>query len=195
MKKRIVTTTLALTLALILLASCGGKTDGENETETNTSAVTDTKLPETDVYGDTVETNTVTAIRIDGADISEFTVVCADNGDETKLISDYVIENVKSVSGVELKAKDAASADGRMITIESVDGDGDGFEVKIENGNIHITYSAVDGAYKAVATTLGDSLFDISTAENGVIELENGFVVSGKCSDHVIGDNEFDPFS
>lgn len=194
MKKRIITTTLTLTLAALLLASCGGNTDDGKEADTNDSVVvTDTTLPETDAFGETVETTIATAIRINGVDISEFSIVCADDKDETKLISDYVIENVKLVSGIDLKVSDLSETDGKIIEIAA--SEGDEFEIKVENGNIYITYSAVDGAYKAVATTLGDSLFDTASAKNGSIDLENGFSVSGKCSDYVIGDNEFNPFA
>lgn len=184
MKKTVLAIILAAVAAALVLTSCGkeevkGNNDGDVSAEiTNITDNTET------------ETAVIYKIKIGGNDISQYSIVLGDKTEETKLIGELLSERIKALAGIEPTVSEDEGE--HFIRVNS--GEGDTFGVRVENGNMYIVCPTEDGAYAAVASALEESLFDTADAVNTVISVDDGFDVSGKCSDYIIGDNEFNPF-
>ena len=199
-----------LLLALVFcvsFAACSSKVADENkETVAASGSASDTSVAggaTSGVESDTPESGKITfSITLCGVDISEYSIVIPkDDTGSAKLISEYIVSGVKTLTEKELTVnEDTSAASDFEIVVGSTSRKeapvlgNDEFIIKCEDNKLYIWYASETSPYHAVTAVLSDFLLGEKAAIGGRIDMAADFEFSGICGEYMIGDNEFNPF-
>ncbi len=215
MKIRILILIAAL-VACLAIAACGDgkKNDGKDtndvsDVESSDSADTSTPGGSSTSSGSSdsasEESDVIPpeekSMTIAGTAVADFTILVSDGDKDGNTIAGYIADKIKEITNVDVSiTSDPSAVSGAVISIGKTDFSkdisigSDGFVVKTEDKLLIIAYEDGTSPYPAVTTVLNDSLFSDNISGGKDYVLESGFEISGKCTDYIIGDNEFNPF-